>query len=137
MKNRWMWNPNNERILDMKYRKSYSRKDFKDIFIILAKTDMRKEALRKMASKSEKGRQQCTEKPWEEYYHNAAHEILNQKGYVRKLEEEVRKLKIKNDELELAIAFTNEQKDNIIKMIKRGKNKEDIIQLCKKYHLWG
>lgn len=131
MKDRWMWNPETERILDMKHRKSYSRQDFKEIFKILVRTERRKEDLRKMASFSEKERlkvgKTCEEK------------IKNSRCIWR---DELRGIEIKNDALKkkingltIEVFFHKERKNSIVKIIEECDTKEEILEECKRLHL--
>lgn len=122
MKDKWLWNPKTERILDMKYRKSYSRRDFKEIFKILVKTERRLQDLRRMASKSEKERQK-----WKK----SKQEYCNDKNRL------IEDLKHKNSHLSVGLFFHKSKVEQIEKIINESETKEEIVEKCKMYNLIG
>lgn len=131
MKDRWMWNPETERILDMKYRKSYSRRDFKEIFKILVKTERRKDDLRKMASFSEKKRLK-DKKTCDKEIKRSRRIWRNEK---EKAEKENYMLKKELNEHKVGMLFHKSSKEEIIKIIKESDTKEEIVKRCKELYL--
>ena len=131
MKERWLWNPNTERILDMKYKKSYSRMDFKEIFKILVRTERRRQALRKMASKSEKGRLNC-ENTYTKRLYQSRRVWYNE---TRETERENDILKRELNEHKVGMLFHKSSKEEIIKIIKESDTKEEIVKRCKELYL--
>lgn len=131
MKERWLWNPNTERILDMKYKKSYSRMNFKEIFKILVQTERRRQALRRMASESEKGRlkwkKTCNSR-WRhsrKTWYEEKQEVEREKDILRK----------ELNEHKVGLLFHKSSKQEIIKIIKESDTKEEIVKRCKELYL--
>lgn len=147
MKDRYMWDPKTERILDMKYKKSYRRMDFKEVFKILAKTEMRKESLRKMASMADSEAREMKLKVKQDSI-NAKEKWMfkcdKRIKHLRKQYEEsnlqdqvkIKELEIKSSHQEIDLTFLKEQNDSIKKIIKNSKSIEEIIEKMDEYRLW-
>lgn len=148
MKDKYMWDPERERILDMKHKKSYSRADFPKVFEILVKTDRRKEDLRRMASKSHK--------EYKDISSTVENRMVSMKSsfktyYVGKIREAVKDLEISNAEKELEIRKLREKnriksidisslEDRIKQyktIIEESESKEEIIKKVEELHFRG
>lgn len=147
MKDRYMWDPKRERILDMKYRKSYRRMDFKEVFKVLAKTEMRKESLRKMASVAELENNSMRRKIKKESIKAKEKWMFKCDKRIKHLRKQLeesylqdqlkmKELEIKSSHQEIDITFLKEQNDSIKEIIKKSKNIEEVIEKMDEYHLW-